>query len=278
MSDAAAFYVLLVDTDKDRTSSTFSLLNREHSTPSPAIETPLYEVSHTRKGKTHTIQRAGPVSSGLGAQFHQPQQYVYGPPVPSASPNTWTSPPPYNAMQQYQAPPNLPQTGPVATNSPVGTIKLHDSTSKIECTLRGHQVRLARTDILSMGAHKFTLPPELTTAYGSSFKWQESSLLGSGVEMVDEAKRKLVVYKKRLDSDKHVNGEGGSMLKKAMKYTPLVKSQKGFEIYLPLHQLGDAQREMLLDMIAVTGMAAMEYRRQSNEDWDKFGEEMFEWL
>ena len=142
----------------------------------------------------------------------------------------------------------------------------HTFSSKIECTLHGTDIRLARKDPLPSG-HNFTHPK-----FGT-LKWTESSVLGSGVELFCENKAKIARFRKRLNNDKRGSGSASEdlglekktkrrLMKTAMNYAPMVKTTSGFEVYVPLD-------EKAMNMVIVTGLAAAEYRRRSNEEWDK---------
>lgn len=74
-------------------------------------------------------------------------------------------------------------------------------------------------------------------------QWKSTSLVGSGLKLVDSHGRVIACTKKSMMG--HVMGSGPSAI----------------------HIFDRIDDGFLMDLIVVTGLAAIEYRRQSDEAW-----------
>ncbi|RYO81630.1 hypothetical protein DL766_004850 [Monosporascus sp. MC13-8B] len=122
-----------------------------------------------------------------------------------------------------------------AGGEPIALITFHFFSWNIDLTLHGVDFRMKRKNPL--GGHSFRYP-----GLKEEMEWKRSSLLGSGVKLVDSCGRTIAVYKKKL---------GGF----------LGGRESGFHIY------DSVEDGMFMDAIVVTGLAAAEYARQSDKDW-----------
>ncbi|RYP79387.1 hypothetical protein DL769_002971 [Monosporascus sp. CRB-8-3] len=123
-----------------------------------------------------------------------------------------------------------------AGKEPIALIAFHFFSWNIDLTLHGVNFRMKRKNPL--GGHSFTYP-----GLNGQMEWKRSSLLGSGVKLVDGRGRTIAVYKKKL---------GGF----------LGGRESGFHIY------DSVEDGSFMDVIVVTGLAAAEYRRQSDKEWE----------
>ncbi|RYP61392.1 hypothetical protein DL771_010149 [Monosporascus sp. 5C6A] len=123
-----------------------------------------------------------------------------------------------------------------ADREPIAIIAFHFFSWNLDLTLHGVDFRMKRKNPL--GGHRFTYP-----GLNGQLEWKSSSLLGSGLKLVDDRGRTIAVYKKKL---------GGF----------LGGRESGFHIY------DSVEDGSFLDVIVVTGLAAAEYRRQSDEVWE----------
>ncbi|RYP53000.1 hypothetical protein DL768_001938 [Monosporascus sp. mg162] len=123
-----------------------------------------------------------------------------------------------------------------ADKEPIALIAFHFFSWNIDLTLHGVGFRMKRKNPLS--GHSFTYP-----GLKGQMEWKSSSLLGSGLKLVDDRGRTIAVYKKKL---------GGFLGGK----------ESGFHIY------ESVEDGSFMDVVVVTGLAAAEYRRLSDEGWE----------
>ncbi|RYP37877.1 hypothetical protein DL767_002749 [Monosporascus sp. MG133] len=123
-----------------------------------------------------------------------------------------------------------------ADREPIALLRFHFFSSSIDLTLHGVDFKMKRKNPL--GGHCFRYP-----GLNGQMEWKRSSLLGSGMKLVDDRGRAIAVYKKKL---------GGF----------LGGGESGFHIY------DSAEDGSFMDVIVVTGLAAAEYKRQSDEGWE----------
>ena len=246
MTETAPVSILTIDSGKLDHNSTIKLTYGAHQAQPPNA---VYRVEHS-KSKPHlsvyrissiTPQKPPAALSVLGEApppYSHPAHSLTPRPPPAQklpSPSTKASQPDLRPKTLLFPPP--PQQLKTFNNSLIGTVSYHKFSSKIECALHDTDIRLARKDPLPSG-HNFTHPK-----FGT-FKWTESSDLGSGVELFDENKAKIARFRKRLNNDKRGSvsasedlGPGKKtkrrLMKTAMRYNPMVKTTSGFEVYVP---------------------------------------------
>lgn len=136
---------------------------------------------------------------------------------------------------------------------PVGTVKFHTMSSKIDITLHGVAFTMAKKDPFGGGHHLSEM------SLGGEIQWKESSFMGSGVQLLDAQKRVIARYSTKLKQ--------GPPQKRFGSLLGGGSTCAGLEIFVPA-------QDWILDLIVLTGLAAAEYRRQSNEDWGVVGKKV----
>ncbi|RYP11519.1 hypothetical protein DL765_007751 [Monosporascus sp. GIB2] len=122
-----------------------------------------------------------------------------------------------------------------AGREPIALIAFHFFSWNIDLTVHGVDFRMKRKNPLA--GHSFRYP-----GLKEELEWKRSSFWGSGLKLVDSRGRTIAVYKKKL---------GGF----------LSGRESGFHIY------DSVEDGSFMDAIVVTGLAAAEYARQSDEGW-----------
>lgn len=129
--------------------------------------------------------------------------------------------------------------GPQPKSSPpIGLVKFRFISSKMELTLHGGEFYMKRKT--PIGGHFFQYPG---LNHLGEMQWKSSTFMGSGLKLVDRQGRTIACTKKEL---------GGL----------LGGGPCAFHIF---DRIDDG---LFMDIIAVTGLAAIEYRRQADEGWD----------
>lgn len=134
--------------------------------------------------------------------------------------------------------PNQPPSEPMAR------ARFHFTTSKMELNLHGVDFNMKRRSLT--GGHFFSYRRSDGYAY-PEMQWKSSSFLGSGLVLVDSKGRTVASTQKKKAG---LLGGGGDGLPGG------------------IHVMDRIDDWVLMDLISVTGLAAVEYRRQSDKDWD----------
>lgn len=146
---------------------------------------------------------------------------------------------PWNVLNSFMGKP---------ADDALGTVSLHSWSSKIDVSIHGECFQMKRKDMLSSG-HSFK-----HSAQPLEMQWKEEDFISDNLKLVDENKRVIALYRKN------------SRMKKLLSSNSRNKSSSELHILVPLE-------DHLLDIVVLTGLAAAEQRRQSNESWDKVIEE-----
>jgi hypothetical protein len=120
------------------------------------------------------------------------------------------------------------------SSPPIGSIKFRFISSKMHLILHGRAFEMKRRS--PMGGHFFQYP---TRDRVEEMQWKSSTFMGSDLKLLDCRGRTIACTKRK---------RGGESI--------------GFHI---VQEINDG---LLMDLIVVTGVAAVEYRRQSDQDWN----------
>ncbi|KXH33365.1 hypothetical protein CSIM01_03279 [Colletotrichum simmondsii] len=157
-----------------------------------------------------------------------------------------------------------------AEHRPIAAFKLRTLPSRVEATVRGVKFKVARKHPLSSTlSFRFLGVGEM--------RWEDLGKHGKGMKLIDFNGKNLAFFRPRLhvvnagprgeeEEEGHSSrggGEGGSRPAPASHTNTMSKAGwgPGFELHAALADLD-------LDLVVTTGLAAAEYRRQLDEDWD----------
>ncbi|KAJ0303744.1 hypothetical protein COL516b_006181 [Colletotrichum fioriniae] len=135
-----------------------------------------------------------------------------------------------------------------AKHRPIAAVKLRILPPRVDATVRGVKFKMARKHPLSS-----TLSFRFLGA--GEMRWDDLGKHGQGMKLVDFNGKTLAFFRPRL----HVVNAG-----------PRGEEEAGWGPGFELHA---ALADLDLDLVVTTGLAAAEYRRQLDEDWDLVAEE-----
>ncbi|KAI3544941.1 hypothetical protein CABS02_09533 [Colletotrichum abscissum] len=161
-----------------------------------------------------------------------------------------------------------------AEHRPIAAVKLRTLPSRVEATVRGVKFKVARKHPLSSTlSFRFLGVGEML--------WEDLGKHGKGMKLIDFNGKTLAFFRPRLhvvnagprgeEEEGHSSrgsGEGGSRPAPASHTNTMSKAGRG-----PGFELHAALADLDLDLVVATGLAAAEYRRQLDEDWDLVTEE-----
>ncbi|KAL0765405.1 hypothetical protein CaCOL14_012154 [Colletotrichum acutatum] len=161
-----------------------------------------------------------------------------------------------------------------AKHLPIAAVKLRTLPPRVEATVRGVKFKMARKHPLSSTlSFRFLGVGEM--------RWEDLGKHGKGMKLIDFNGKTLAFFRPRLHAvnagprgeeeegySSRGSGEDGSRPTPARHTNTMSKAGwgPGFELHAALADLD-------LDLVVTTGLAAAEYRRQLNEDWDLVAEE-----
>lgn len=126
----------------------------------------------------------------------------------------------------------------------IGSVIYHSMSSKIDVSVHGESFQMKRRDILSCG-HSFK-----TTPLPFEMQWKEEDIVSSNLKLVDQEKRVIARYRK------------SSKLHNMFSRSNNNKRASELQIMIPLD-------DRMLDAVVITGLAAAEYRRRSDQEISK---------
>ncbi|KAF6833675.1 hypothetical protein CPLU01_05396 [Colletotrichum plurivorum] len=149
---------------------------------------------------------------------------------------------------------------------PVGAVKLRTLPPRVEVTVRGAAFKMARRHPLSTSlAFRFLGAGEM--------RWERLPGKAHGMRLVDFNGSVRAHFRPRM----HIrvledsSGGGGADERKRQQNAGGMGNKAGWGPGFELHAAKLADLD--LDLIVTTGLAAAEYRRQLDEDWDDVAEE-----
>ncbi|EXF76248.1 hypothetical protein CFIO01_06625 [Colletotrichum fioriniae PJ7] len=161
-----------------------------------------------------------------------------------------------------------------AKHRPIAAVKLRILPPRVDATVRGVKFKMARKHPLSS-----TLSFRFLGA--GEMRWDDLGKHGQGMKLVDFNGKTLAFFRPRLhvvnagprgeeevEHSSRGGGECGSRPTPASHTNTM--SQAGWGPGFELHA---ALADLDLDLVVTTGLAAAEYRRQLDEDWDLVAEE-----
>ncbi|KAL0935650.1 uncharacterized protein CTRU02_210241 [Colletotrichum truncatum] len=145
---------------------------------------------------------------------------------------------------------------------PIGAVKLRTIPHRVDVTVRGVSFKLSRKHPLSS-----TLGFRFLGA--GEMRWEKIDKKSRGMKLVDFNGKTQAFFHPRMHVVNHPAGnEGGGEIgdKSGRRSSPGTKAGWGPGFELLATRLADLD----MDLIVTTGLAAAEYRRQLDEDWDDF--------